>query len=177
VAEAAERAARREGRRADAPITARPARKAAVYPKWARAVGLGLVRASWLAAAAGVGMVLALSVRPYVVEDGDAGRHQAAQTGAPEGSTVGLAEAEEAKQANEPTQSAENERISREMPKEPLPGQHRAPCRADYEEVIRGGCWTPLKRTPPCGKDAYELRGGCYAPSVPPGRPVTSDKP
>ena len=179
VAEAAERAARREGRRADAPITARPARKATVYPKWARAVGLGLVRASWLAAAAGAGMVLALSVRPYVVEEGDAGRQQAAQAGAPQKKrAVGLAEAEEVRHAVEPTPSAENESISREMPKEPLPSQRRAPCKADYEVVISGGCWVLLgNKKPPCGKDAYEWKSGCYAPSVPPGRPATSDKP
>jgi len=178
VAEAAERAARREGRRADAPITARPARKATVYPKWARAVGLGLVRASWLAAAAGAGMVLALSVRPYVVEEGDAGQQQAAQAGAPKKRAVGLAEAEEVRQAVESTPSAENESISREMPKEPLPGQRRAPCKADYEVVLRGGCWVLLgNKKPPCGKDAYEWKSGCYAPSFPPGRPATSGTP
>jgi len=178
VAEAAERAARREGRRADASITARPARKATVYPKWARAVGLGLVKASWLAAAAGAGMVLALSVRPYVVEEGDAGREQAAQAGAPQKRAVGLAEAEEVKQAVEPTPSAENESIGREMPKEPLPGQLRAPCKAEHEEAIRGGCWVPIdKKNPPCGKDSYDWQGRCYAASYPPGRPATSDKP
>ncbi|HLL05285.1 MAG TPA: serine/threonine protein kinase, partial [Myxococcaceae bacterium] len=176
VAEAAERAARREGRRADAPITVRPARKATVYPKWARAVGPVLVRASWLAAAAGVGMVLTLWLRPQVVKEGRAGRQLAAQAGAQEGSAVGLAEAEEARQAIEPRQSAENESISREMPKEPLPGQLRPPCKAEHEEVIRGGCWSALKRKPPCGKDSYEWKGGCYLASFPPARPATSDK-
>jgi hypothetical protein len=178
VAEAAERAARKEGRRADAPITARTARKATVYPKWARAVGLGLVRASWLAAAAGAGMVLTLWLRPQVVEEGDAGRQQAAQAGAPQKRAVGLAEAEEVRQAVEPAPSAENESISRELPKEPLPSQRRAPCKADYEVVISGGCWVPIdKKKPPCGKDAYASKGRCYAPSFPPGRPATSDKP
>jgi hypothetical protein len=39
--------------------------------------------------------------------------------------------------------------ISREMPKEPLPGQLRPPCKVDYEEVIRGGCWALLCKKPP----------------------------
>jgi hypothetical protein len=91
---------------------------------------------------------------------------------------VGLAEAEEVRQAVEPTPSADNEGISRELPKEPLPGQRRVPCKADYEVVIRGGCWVLLgNKKPPCGKDAYEWNGGCYAPSVPPGRPTTSGTP
>ncbi len=167
VAEAAERAARAEGRRADVPITARAARKGAALPKWARAMGLGLVRTSWLAGAAGAGMVLALWVRPYVV-----------QAGAQPGSAVGLAEAEEVRQAVEPTPSAENESINREMPKEPLPGQLRAPCKAEHEEAIRGGCWTALLRMkPPCGKDSYEWKGVCYAASYPAGRPATSGTP
>jgi hypothetical protein len=178
VAEAAERAARTEGRRADVPITARAARKRAARPKWVRAVGLGLVRASWLAAAAGAGMVLALWVRPHLVEEGAMGRQQAAQAGVWQKRAVGLAEAEEVRQAVEPTPSADNENISREMPKEPLPGQRRAPCKADYEVAIGGGCWVPIdKKKPPCGKDAYESKGGCYAPSVPTGRPATSGTP
>jgi hypothetical protein len=136
-----------------------------------------LVRASWLAVAAGAGMVLTLWLRPQVVKEGRAGRQQAAQAGAQEGRTVGLAEAEEARQAIEPKRSAENSSISREMPKEPLPGQLRPPCKADYEEVIRGGCWALLGKKPPCGKDSYELKGACYAPSYPAVPPATSGKP
>ena len=178
VAEAAERGARREGRRADAPITARAARKGSARPKWARDAGRVLIRASWLAAAAGAGMVLALWVRPHRAEEGSAGRQQAAQAGAPRRSAAGLAEAEEVQQASEPMQSAENGSISREMPKEPLPGQLRAPCKAEHEDNIRGGCWVLLgKKKPPCGKDSYEWRGGCYLASFPPERPATSGKP
>jgi hypothetical protein len=178
VAEAAERAARTEGRRADVPITARAARKRTAHLKWARAVGLGLVRASWLAAAAGAGMVLALWVRPHVVEEGSSGRQQTAQAGVQRKRAVGLAEAEEVSQTVGPTPSADNESINREMPKEPLPGQRRTPCKADYEVPIGGGCWVLLgNKKPPCGKDAYESKGGCYAPSYPPGRPATSGTP
>ncbi len=178
VAEAAERAARREGRGADAPITARAARKGASRPKWVRGVVPVLVRASWLAAAAGAGMVLALWMRPHVAEQGGAGRQQATQAGAQEGSAVGLAEAEEVRQAIEPRQSAGNSSISREVPKEPLPGQLRSPCKAEHEEDIRGGCWVLIgKKKPPCGKDSYEWKGACYAASYPPGCPATSDKP
>ncbi len=123
-------------------------------------------------------MVLTLWLRPQVVKEGHAGRQQAAQAGAQDGSTAGLAEAEEARQAIEPRRSAENSSISREMPKEPLPGQLRPPCKAEHEEVIRGGCWTALLRMkPPCGKDSYEWRGVCYLASFPTVPPATSDKP
>jgi hypothetical protein len=56
--------------------------------------------------------------------------------------------------------------IAKEMPKQPLPGQYRAPCgRGEVE--IRGGCWAPwITLTPPCGEKAYEWNGACYWPLV-----------
>ncbi len=54
--------------------------------------------------------------------------------------------------------------IAKEMPKQPLPSQRRAPCgRGEVE--IRGGCWARwADLPPPCGDDAYELNGVCYWP-------------
>jgi hypothetical protein len=64
------------------------------------------------------------------------------------------------------------------MPKGPFPGQLRTPCKDDYEEEIRGGCWVELgKKKPPCGDKSYEWNGACYWPSFPAKRPDTSDKP
>jgi serine/threonine protein kinase len=54
--------------------------------------------------------------------------------------------------------------IAKQVPKQPLPGQLRAPCgRGEVE--IRGGCWIPWTTlTPPCGEKAYEWNGACYWP-------------
>jgi len=175
VAEAAERAARREGRGADVPITARTARKAPAPQSWSRALRPMLVRACGLAAAAGVGMVLAL----WLVAPRRAGRQAPVQAGTVEGNTVGLAEADEVGQASESRQTDDAQTgIALEMPKEPLPGQMRPPCKTEYEDEIRGGCWVLLgKKKPPCGKGSYEWKGFCYWPKYPAVRPDTSGKP
>jgi serine/threonine protein kinase len=54
--------------------------------------------------------------------------------------------------------------VGKQMPKQPLPGQFRAPCgRGEVE--IRGGCWARWTTlTPPCGEKAYEWNGACYWP-------------
>ncbi|KFE66231.1 hypothetical protein DB31_1296 [Hyalangium minutum] len=63
------------------------------------------------------------------------------------------------------------------LPKEPLPGQRRAPCERG-EMAIHGGCWIPwTTRVPPCGDQAYEWKGGCYLPRLNPARMPTTEKP
>jgi hypothetical protein len=120
-------------------------------------------------------MVLALWVGPRV--EGREGSQEAARAGAEGGSEVGLAEAEEVARVSEPRPSVEGKAISLPLPKEPLPGQLRPPCKAEHEEAIRGGCWVALLRKPPCGKDSYEWKGVCYLASYPAVRPDTSGKP
>jgi hypothetical protein len=69
--------------------------------------------------------------------------------------------------------------ISLDMPKQPLPGQRRAPCKRRGEVEINGGCWTGLLTlTPPCGDEAYEWSGICYWPVLVTDRPrvPTTDK-
>jgi eukaryotic-like serine/threonine-protein kinase len=68
--------------------------------------------------------------------------------------------------------------ISLDMPKQPLPGQRRAPCRRGEVE-INGGCWAPwLTLSPPCNEPAYEWNGACYLPLlVDRTRAPTTDKP
>jgi hypothetical protein len=127
--------------------------------------------------AAAAGLVLGLWVTPRVGQQGQQATQEAARAGAEEGSAVGLAEAEEVGQAGESTPSVTRKGIGLEMPKEPLPGQLRAPCTADYEEEIRGGCWARLSKKPPCGKNSYEWKGACYLASYPAVRPDTSGKP
>jgi hypothetical protein len=175
VAEAAERAARRAGKRADRPITARVARAVPGYVRWSKALWPWLVRSAGLGAAAVAGMVLTLWMGPRVEEKG---RTEAAQAGAEDGSAVGLAEAKEVGQVSEPRPSVARKVVGLEMPKQPLPGQLRAPCTAAYEDEVHGGCWVPLaKKKPPCGNDSYEWKGACYLASYPAVRPDTSAKP
>ncbi len=71
------------------------------------------------------------------------------------------------------------EAIGMPLPEEPLEGQRRAPrCEPPVEITINGGCWIQVAGVkPPCGKRAYEWKGACYMPSVPPEREPTSDKP
>ncbi len=68
--------------------------------------------------------------------------------------------------------------VATEMPKEPLPGQRRAPCRRGEVE-INGGCWARwADLPPPCNDDAYEWNGACYWPLFKKTRRVpTSGKP
>ncbi len=171
VAEAAEHAARVAGPGADEAITARVARVLPVHRRWGRAVRWVSARSSWLVAAA-AGLGLGLWVTPRVAQQGQRATQEAARAGAEEGSAVGLAEAEEVGQAGAAGPDEDRREIALEMPKEPLPGQFRAPCKAAYEDAIRGGCWVALlRKKPPCGKDTYEWEGACYL-SGRPGRCV-----
>jgi hypothetical protein len=176
VAEAAEHAARVAGSGADEAITARVARVLPVHRRWGRAVRWVSARSSWWVAAV-AGLVLGLWVRPREAQEGSVGRQEAARAGAADGSAVGLAEAEEVGQASAARPDEDRREIALEMPKGPFPGQHRAPCKGEYEDEIRGGCWVALRKKPPCGKGSYEWEGACYWPSFPLKRPDTSGKP
>jgi hypothetical protein len=70
------------------------------------------------------------------------------------------------------------EEICAEMPKEPMPGQLRSPCKRSMVE-INGGCWTgPIEgESAPCGNKSYEWKGQCYWPVAAPRQPTTSDPP
>jgi hypothetical protein len=52
------------------------------------------------------------------------------------------------------------------LPARPFRNQAIAPCYPQLDEVeINGGCWTTLKRRPPCLKDVQaEYKGECYLP-------------
>jgi serine/threonine protein kinase len=68
--------------------------------------------------------------------------------------------------------------VSQEIPKQPLPGQRRPPCRYSGELIINGGCWKHVaKSKPPCGDEEYEWQGSCYDPAFDRPRPPTSTKP
>jgi hypothetical protein len=176
VAEAAERAVRNAGQGADELITPHVARAAPGHRQWVRALRPVLGRAAWLAASAVAGMVLTLWVKPRVAEEKSLARQEAAQAGAMDRSEVGLADEQEIGQVGEARLDVVRAGVTLEMPKEPLPGQLRGPCKTEYEDEIRGGCWVALRKKPPCGKDSYEWKDACYWPSFPAKRPDTSGK-
>jgi predicted Ser/Thr protein kinase len=70
------------------------------------------------------------------------------------------------------------ESVSVDIPKQPLAGQRRPPCKRSGEAVINGGCWKLLARSdPPCGDGEYQWQGACYDPALDRSRPPTSKKP
>jgi serine/threonine protein kinase len=70
------------------------------------------------------------------------------------------------------------ESVSQEVPPQPLPGQHRPPCRRRGEVVINGGCWVHQTNIePPCGEEEYEWQGACYRASGVQSRKPTSKQP
>jgi serine/threonine protein kinase len=79
--------------------------------------------------------------------------------------TKGLGEEAVASVAPAETPPVSEWRITREMPKEPLPGQKRPPCNHRLAKVINGGCWLRLDK-PPCETSDYEHEGRCYTPAL-----------
>lgn len=65
--------------------------------------------------------------------------------------------------------------VALEMPKKPLPGQRRPPCK--YPAVaINSGCWGRISDAkPPCGDESYEWENGCYWPAWLTARPPTAE--
>ncbi|KFE62105.1 hypothetical protein DB31_4211 [Hyalangium minutum] len=55
--------------------------------------------------------------------------------------------------------------FSADVPKTPLAGQRRAPCKSGQIEIL-GGCWyeAPARVRPPCSEGTYEWEGLCYMP-------------
>lgn len=65
--------------------------------------------------------------------------------------------------------------VALDMPKGPLKGQKRAPCRPKWEVEVSKACWVQVGTvTPPCGSEGYEWKGFCYVPVIAPERPNTS---
>ncbi|KFE60101.1 hypothetical protein [Hyalangium minutum] len=71
--------------------------------------------------------------------------------------------------------------IARDMPKKLFRGQYRTDsegkCKGRLETPINGGCWVALKKSPPCGDDAYEWKDTCYWPSMPAPKEPSSTLP
>jgi hypothetical protein len=69
--------------------------------------------------------------------------------------------------------------VARDVPKRPLDGQKRPPCKQRGAVEINGGCWWDVvdAEPPPCETDKYEYGGRCYAPIFTSQRRPTSEEP
>jgi hypothetical protein len=72
--------------------------------------------------------------------------------------------------------------LALDMPPGPFRGQVRpnanGKCERRADRVINGGCWVRLgDLAPPCEKDAYEWKGGCYLPTWPAPREDPARRP
>jgi serine/threonine protein kinase len=87
------------------------------------------------------------------------------QAVAPGVATTGLGEASLASRGAAQEVPPEPAPISRDMPKQPVPGQRRPPCQRKGALIIHGGCWKLLANIEaPCDDDDYEWQGACYRP-------------
>ncbi len=97
--------------------------------------------------------------------------------GGRDGGSAGLADASPTIVAGVGPSQSVPDRIGKDMPKKPLPGQRQPPCEKPEIE-LNGGCWVlPSNATPPCGARSYEWKNGCYWPSFDSPRPSTSEQP
>ncbi|MDC0712842.1 serine/threonine-protein kinase [Stigmatella sp. ncwal1] len=180
VAHALERAAKDAGRQASRVVTRRP-KQVAASTLGARLRGwrVGMMWLGWLTAAA-LAVLWAGSEwteREVWEEKPMAVLPQEYLGEAEDGGTSGLAST--AFKLHEDTKGSESTRgaIGLEMPKTPLPGQRRPPCKR-YEVEVSGGCWHALQdKIPPCDEDTYSWKNRCYLPSPSPRRPATSEPP
>jgi eukaryotic-like serine/threonine-protein kinase len=167
LARALEHAAEAAGPEADQPIVRRPPSPSAARPLSSLAQRQGL----WLGAAAGLAASLLLQgawtmwryPRPWLAQ----GPTQ----------TTGLAQDALPLSGSVQVPAPGAERIGLEVPKKPLPGQARPPCRK-RELELNGGCWVlPREAAPPCGERNYEWRGACYYPVLAPAPSGNSERP
>ncbi|EAU69611.1 protein kinase [Stigmatella aurantiaca DW4/3-1] len=182
LARALEQAAESAGPEADQPITLRPT-PASVPRAPPSAVSLSAHRQRLgLAAAAGLAASLLLqgawslwwlpSPEPPDSPPGLARDGAEADAG-----TSGLAKDALPSSDSTPAPESGPMRIGLDVPKKPLPGQAKPPCKK-REVELNGGCWVlPREASPPCGERNYEWKGACYYPVLAPVRSGTSEQP
>ncbi|ADO74330.1 serine/threonine-protein kinase [Stigmatella aurantiaca] len=167
---------------ADQPITHRPRPAVAQRIHQPNLSPSSHRRAVWLGAAAGLATSLLLQgawnlwqqPRPWRAEGP---RSLGRDTAEADAGTSGLAK--DALPSEDSVRNPEPRpvRIGLDIPKKPLPGQLRPPCRK-REKELNGGCWgVPRDATPPCEEGNYEWRGACYYPVLAPVPSGTSEHP
>ncbi|MDC0714626.1 serine/threonine-protein kinase [Stigmatella sp. ncwal1] len=170
VARALERAARKAGRRADAPITPRPSQVQTSRRARAGTPIQNRKKTGGLAAALGT---LLLTGGWWMIERQSSAAVQDAQ----EGATAGLADEALPPIEDGGVPALKPGGIALEVPRKPFSGQSRPPCQKPEVE-IHGGCWGRLSDvSPPCGARSYSWKGACYWPILEPPRPATSAPP
>jgi hypothetical protein len=97
---------------------------------------------------------------------------------APDGGARGLGDGSMTARVDTQEVPVAHETISRQIPKQPIPGQRRPPCPHPREAVIQGGCWQRMADIkPPCGDGYYEWEGSCYDPVMERTRLPTTEQP
>ncbi|SEM09212.1 Serine/threonine protein kinase [Stigmatella aurantiaca] len=179
-AEVLERVAARAGAAADLPLEGAVERVAPEVHAAARSRDVPRWRGGALAVPAGVVagayLVIALSA-PYIPDESwmalpDAGLEEQGRIGLADAA----AETSSLFMIGHGTAEASRSAVTLDMPKGPLKGQKRPPCRPRWEVEVNKACWSQVGTvSPPCGAEGYEWKGFCYMPVIAPERPNTSD--
>jgi serine/threonine protein kinase len=163
VAQIAEAAAQQPGPEVDSPLFGPEQPEAEHMPARERIVPRRTSWRSWLQVAATSGALL-LVVAGGVMQWGSRLRMDM-QAVVPDSGWAGLGEDSLSSRAVAQEKPLAPESISRDVPRQPLPGQQRPPCRRSGAVVINGGCWKlQANIEPPCDDDDYEWQGACYDP-------------
>jgi serine/threonine protein kinase len=187
VAQLLEEAVRTAGPEADLPVVRRRvvapvvSRSGPGPSRPARAWGPLLAAAAGFTAAAGLATAVVLPgeqdtgwqepLRPVEDVVGPSREHDSED--------AGISLAKEALMASvrmEQPDPSSSEGLTVEVPKKPLPGQARPPCKQRGAVELNGGCWWRPEQTQPCGDGEYEWGGLCYRPILGPTRPTTSEQ-
>ncbi len=185
VAQALEKAAKEEGPEADQPIIRRVRVAPAVRKSQPRSSRPARARKPWFGAAVGVAATAGLATAWVLHGWRDAGRPVPLQP--PEervwperdkdSADAGTSLADEmlvSVQMEQPEPTWQG--LDAQIPKKPLPGQARPPCKQRGSLEINGGCWArPPDSRPPCREGEYEWEGFCYFPVLGPTPPATSE--
>ncbi|WP_317987276.1 serine/threonine-protein kinase [Stigmatella hybrida] len=174
IASALERAAQTSRAPADQPITPRPSllsRRQRLHSPPSRSS-----RSGWLSLAVAMTVGLAVGAwrekRPAWRDRSTSGTRHEKDEG-----VVGLAETVLDPSQNSPSLEPMQQRVGRDLPKKPFPGQRRPPCEPPAIEV-NGGCWALSEgKAPPCGEQFVEWKKACYWPILALPRPSTSATP
>jgi hypothetical protein len=179
VLQALEQAMKKEGRKAQRPFASAQPSVSAV-PPWTLALQWARARRQQLLLATGaVGLALTpWRLEPPLPQERPTEVAQAAPVeGTRDEGPSQLADTAvtEPVSSNAEGSARGREGFSLEVPKDPLPGQRRPPCKPPAI-AINGGCWRlQVDDTPPCDDDIYERGNKCYLPLYVTSRRTTSE--
>jgi hypothetical protein len=176
VEQALEQALAKAGRKAERSLVSSPAPASSVKAAWAVALEWARERRRGLVVVAAAVLLAALGV--WRVAPSEPREEEAHASPGEEGKDAGTSElADTAVTEDESEGDGEWRRggINLEVPKEPLSGQIRPPCKPPTV-AINNGCWVHFAgEKPPCNDRAYEWSRGCYWPLLSTSRLPTSE--